>query len=95
MSKNEKDCLYGIDSTTDWEKLSKHISKYKECFVMNHDGERDGSISAYYDRSVRAWCVQRRNEDGYQVGEASYDAVRRSSLPLVLQRMYEMDTTDN
>ena len=71
---------------TNWTALSK-LSGYNVHPVTLDDGTPDGTVQWNYQRESQCWIVSRHDEDGSQIGEASYAATTRRDLPGVLGEM--------
>lgn len=47
-------------------------------------------IDAWYDRHSRAWCIQKLNKDGYQVGDAIWVGDKASKDAVVKELQEEL-----
>ena len=77
------------DEDNEWEKLAKR-SGYNTVKIMHKaQGRSHGTMQWNFQRGdgCHCWIVSRHDDEGNQVGEADYTAIRRCELADVLKRM--------
>tara|TARA_R100000152_G_C6749199_1_gene172850 strand:- start:125 stop:634 length:510 start_codon:yes stop_codon:yes gene_type:complete len=74
--------------TLDWNQLAKK-SGYSPVEITLEDGTPNGTMKWYYMRGFGCdcWIVTRHDNEGNQVAEGNYTAIRRNELADVLKEM--------
>ena len=74
--------------TLDWNRLAKRTG-YSKVEITLEDGTANGTMTWNYMRGdgCDCWLVTREDNEGNQVGEGDYRAIRRCDLPEVLEEM--------
>ena len=49
------------------------------------------SIDAWWDRHTRSWVIQKKDRNGYQIGNAEYVGNRQSKDYVISQLQKELD----